>query len=153
MTETAELPELWTKVKLNIPEDAARCLVNMCNRSPQAEICGFITSDFAILPVSNVSDDPSNEFVMDQAEMMRALFQSKIIGTYHSHPSGRPWPSTYDTNHIGFLYAQGCPWDYYIVTNAGVFQYEHRDRQRMEDESGSGEHGGSCDAEQRPDRA
>ncbi|WQY91127.1 capsid maturation protease [Mycobacterium phage Benzema] len=153
MTIELERPEdeqVWTRVPHELPRDAVACLVHMCQQSPKAEICGFITASHAIIPIPNVSSTPEREFVMDQGQMMQVLFRERVIGTYHSHPTGRPWPSAYDTDHIGYLYQQGCPWDYYIVTNAGVFRYEHRDR-RVADDVESGDDGCSRDAGGRPD--
>lgn len=129
--ERPDEQQFWEQVPCRLAEDVQKCLITMCQKSTEAEICGFITSDGAILPVPNVDENPGKGFTMDKQRMVEIITaHNNIVGTYHSHLSGRPWPSSCDTNNIGFLYAQGCPWDYHIVTDAGVFQYEHRDRRR-----------------------
>lgn len=132
-----ERPEdqlFWENVPSKLNDDVVQTLIVMCHKSPAREICGFITSQGVILPIENIADG-SSEFEMDRNRWHEILTSDgvRVVGIYHSHPSGRPWPSTYDTQHFGYLYRQGCQWDYYIVTNGGVFQYEHRDRQQLEE--------------------
>jgi proteasome lid subunit RPN8/RPN11 len=117
----------WTSVPCTLPESTQVYLIGKASASTD-EICGFITRGGSVIPVPNVDPEPSTGFKMDVQTMVGVLADHEIVGVYHSHPSGRAWPSSCDTNKSGYLYAQGCPWDYYIVTDHGVHRYEHKDR-------------------------
>lgn len=97
----------------------------MTKANSAIEICGFILTDGTLAVVTNVDPEPSKGFTMDKDEMM-AIIKGKtaIAATFHSHPSGRHWPSRTDTENMTFLYKQGCPWRYIIVTGEGVFEFE-----------------------------
>ena len=69
------------------------------------EVCGLLfgtpgrIADFA--PAANVADDPATTFEIDPAALFAAHRAARaggpaIIGCYHSHPSGRAWPSPRD---------------------------------------------------------
>jgi len=126
--ESAETLEIWQEIDCDLPQDVKAELTRMAVESPDAEVCGFITEGHHIIPIENVSDSPAYGFEMDQAHMMQVIFGEKIIATYHSHPGGRPWPSVTDSENMGFLYAQGCPWRYLIIVGAGVYEFRHKDR-------------------------
>jgi len=116
----------WREVKHDLPEAICAALIEMAKASSGAEICGFILSDGTLATVDNVDPNPSKGFEMDKTQMMSIINGKKpIAATYHSHPSGRKWPSQIDTENMSFLYKQGCPWRYIIVTAEGVFEFEH----------------------------
>lgn len=115
----------WREVKHDIPQEICDKLVEMVNAAEGLEICGFILDDGTIASVDNIDDNPARGFSMDQSQMISIIKGKKgIAATYHSHPSGRKWPSTTDTEQMMFLYQQGCPWRYIIVTAEGVFEFE-----------------------------
>jgi proteasome lid subunit RPN8/RPN11 len=69
------------------------------------EICGLLLGEEgridAILPAANVAPDPARHFELDPAVLLRAHRAARaggprIVGHYHSHPSGHPVPSTTD---------------------------------------------------------
>lgn len=69
------------------------------------EICGLLLgSDDAIADVCacrNVHSAPATRFELDPAALFAALRRARaggpqVIGHYHSHPSGRAWPSRTD---------------------------------------------------------
>lgn len=69
------------------------------------EICGLLFGEErridAILPGANIAADPTRHFELDPAMLLRAHRAArgggpKVIGHYHSHPSGQPVPSATD---------------------------------------------------------
>ena len=92
-------------------------------QNPAFEVCGFITESGLILDVENVSSDPKNSFFMspnEQYELMRR-HNGHILGIWHTHPSGIPYPSEHDEQ--GVLYGMSSEWWYWIVTTEHVYQY------------------------------
>jgi desampylase len=72
---------------------------------PDREICGLLFgSDGAITeatPARNVAADPSRRFEIDPAALLAAHRAARaggprLIGSYHSHPSGEATPSACD---------------------------------------------------------
>lgn len=73
--------------------------------SPDAEICGLLfgTADVidAAQPAQNVAADPGRRFELDPAVLFAAIRAERaggprLVGYYHSHPSGDPVPSACD---------------------------------------------------------
>jgi proteasome lid subunit RPN8/RPN11 len=69
------------------------------------EICGLLLGEAgridAILPAANVAADPARHFELDPAVLLAAHRAAraggpKIVGHYHSHPSGVAEPSATD---------------------------------------------------------
>lgn len=127
--ESLQTFTIWRQVEHDLPGSITEELVSLAIASEHEEVCGFILDDGSIVSIANVDPNPSKGFEMDKDEMMRIIKgKKKIHATYHSHPSGREWPSEADGQHMSFLYRQGCPWRYLIVTKNGVFEFEHKDR-------------------------
>jgi proteasome lid subunit RPN8/RPN11 len=119
---------VWQNVPCDIPLKVKERLLSFAKEESN-EVCGFVLVDETVVPVTNVSSTPAKDFDMDMDEMMKVIHGPvKISAAYHTHPSGKPWPSEKDTQRVKFLYQQGCPWRYLIVTKEGVFEYEHEDR-------------------------
>lgn len=74
--------------------------------SPDAEICGLLLGRDpgrieAIRPAANVAATPGTRFEIDPAVLFAALREERgggqrLLGHYHSHPSGRAEPSPRD---------------------------------------------------------
>lgn len=69
------------------------------------EICGLLLGGEgridAILPAANVAADPTRHFELDPAVLLGAHRAARaggprVVGHYHSHPSGYPVPSATD---------------------------------------------------------
>ncbi|EZP51501.1 M67 family metallopeptidase [Sphingomonas sp. RIT328] len=82
--------------------DRIRCEAAAC---PDAEVCGLLFGDdaaiTAIRPCRNVAADPARWFEIDPAALLAAHRAARgggprLIGHYHSHPSGIARPSPRD---------------------------------------------------------
>ncbi|MGN6356069.1 MAG: Mov34/MPN/PAD-1 family protein [Novosphingobium sp.] len=74
-----------------------------------AECCGLLLGNEAIeraAPAANVAVDPLRQFEIDPQALISAHRAArgggpKVLGYYHSHPSGHPAPSATDCEHAG----------------------------------------------------
>lgn len=116
----------WTRlVRCSLPEETRKALKLRASRHRTLEICGFIIDESEIYPISNVAQIPGAHFIMEDREMRAAarVYQERITGIYHSHPSGRPWLSPTDEKGVADIYRAGCPWRYFVVTASAVTEY------------------------------
>ncbi|MBZ0303278.1 MAG: M67 family metallopeptidase [Anaerolineae bacterium] len=70
------------------------------------EACGLVAGQEAgradlVIPIPNKAADPRHYFEMEQAALVRAMFDIEqrglaLTGIYHSHPHGDPIPSQTD---------------------------------------------------------
>jgi hypothetical protein len=76
----------------------------LCLREFPNEACAYIVND-KIYPVRNVSDIPTETFVVDPIDRIRAESMGHVSGFLHSHPatpeqaSWRKWPTYWPTSH------------------------------------------------------
>jgi desampylase len=72
--------------------------------SPDAEICGLLIGEDQIeriVPARNVANDPRRHFEIDPITLFAVIRAEragggKLLGYYHSHPSGPATPSAND---------------------------------------------------------
>lgn len=116
----------WKREKLSISESLAATLVTLAADSDE-EVCGFIIDDDRVQPIQNTAKNPAHSWRMDHESMMACVneYGNRIRAIFHSHPNNRDWPSVQDEAGISFLYKQGCPWAYLIVTSHGVSQFAY----------------------------
>lgn len=70
------------------------------------EACGLIVSDNGTekwIPCENVSEDPEEEFVINNEQFVRAQLDYDILKIVHSHPDGSAEPSEHDKKACKFL--------------------------------------------------
>lgn len=103
-----------------MPFPTATNLVAEAELNPHAEVCGFITYDWTIVPIRNVALRPARAFEMDEDELLALMRRTngRLLGIYHTHPGGSPMPS--DTDET-FCYANY--YRYFIVTATGVYEW------------------------------
>lgn len=82
------------------PELLARLLAEAA-ASPDREICGLLFDDGTAQPATNVAPNPATTFEIDPAALFAAHRAQRsggprLIGPYHSHPSGQAVPSACD---------------------------------------------------------
>lgn len=74
-----------------------------------AECCGLLLGGETIeraVPAANVAADPLRHFEIDPQALISAHRAARgggprVLGYYHSHPSGHPVPSATDCAHAG----------------------------------------------------
>ena len=85
---------------IELPRTAINRLLAAAQSSPGMEVCGFVVRDgdgCTVVPVRNVSSDPTRRFEMEPAGMVEAFRHARddgeeILAIYHSHPAGPPVP-------------------------------------------------------------
>jgi desampylase len=94
---------------VTISSALAAQIVARTGQSPEVEVCGLLLGAPGrvddIVPVANVATDPSMSFEVDPAALFPLLKAArmggaKIVGSYHSHPSGLAEPSATDAAMI-----------------------------------------------------
>lgn len=111
--------------QLPLPYDLRYDLIRAAHTSPFAEVCGFITSRMKPFFVLNTADDPRNNFHMSLPNLRRAVeliaaAGDEILGVFHSHPGGSPYPSERD---LAGWPNSDLNWRYFIVTPDNVYEY------------------------------
>lgn len=93
----------------------------------ETEICGIISTSWAVYPIRNMAASPVQQFLLDKKLFRESLEQicavgEKILGIFHTHPSGHISPSARDI--------QGWPnrdlnWRYFIATTTEVAEFKY----------------------------
>lgn len=65
---------------------------------PEEERCGYVLDDWSIVLVRNVAENPVREFQFDPEQQYRIVkaLRPRILGMFHTHPSGSHRPSQRD---------------------------------------------------------
>jgi proteasome lid subunit RPN8/RPN11 len=90
------------------------------------EKCGFLTLEEEIVRVQNSHLKPHANFYMEEEDAKNAIdyiyndLGTEILGIYHTHPNGYPWPTPRDI--------RGWPnpalkWRYWLVTRGTVTEW------------------------------
>ncbi|WP_176495804.1 Mov34/MPN/PAD-1 family protein [Sphingomonas sp. HMP6] len=102
-------------------------LLNEAERSPEHEVCGLLFGTPArieqALRCCNVAPDPRSAFEIDPVQLIAAHKAERrggprIVGCYHSHPSGPPLPSARDA---AAAMTDGAIWLIIARREAGFF--------------------------------
>jgi proteasome lid subunit RPN8/RPN11 len=94
---------------------------------PRIEACGLLIGEITpagdwmadeALPLRNTRNS-SVRFEFDSAELLEydMRYGERIVGVYHSHPGGPPYPSGIDTGNMENL--QDSPWVWLIASFTG----------------------------------
>lgn len=112
------------------PGLTAEILAAAARAHPQ-EACGLVIGTGSrvekVVHAQNVAADPLTGFEVDPATLLRAHREARasgwaVIGSYHSHPNGRPEPSAVDaarTNRAGEIWL--------IAANGSVRAFRSRE--------------------------
>ncbi|AEL97928.1 tail protein [Mycobacterium phage Patience] len=91
------------------------------------ERCGFISKhEQNIYPVHNAHEFASMNFYMDEDDAVEAIRNiydrdhDEIMGIYHTHPNGYPWPSPRDI--LGWPKVE-LGWRYFLVSRGNVTEW------------------------------
>jgi proteasome lid subunit RPN8/RPN11 len=106
--------------------DIQTILRDAASANYKKEICGLITERGKIWPIANVHESPRANFFFDKDNFIEAVdgiaFQKdKIIGIWHTHPNGQPWPSPRDL--VGWP-NPALGWRYWIATPKEVLEWK-----------------------------
>lgn len=96
-------------------------------KRPRIEACGLLIGEITpagdwiahqALPLRNTRNS-SVRFEFDAAELLEydMTYGERIVGVYHSHPGGPPYPSGIDTGNMENL--QDSPWVWLIASFTG----------------------------------
>ncbi len=97
--------------RIILPRQLVNRILSQAQSSPDAEICGLITSKggrpLRCISVPNVSNQPQHLFAMDPKRQIDALRRMReqgeqLFGIYHSHPHSPAQPSDKDLQQAGY---------------------------------------------------
>lgn len=108
-----------------MPEECARDLVDLARAGMPNEVCGFLLTEWRIEPVRNISASPHRSFAFDPDTLLDYLLtrNEDILGIWHTHPSGRNFPSDADCS-VMTLYPHFRHW---IGTVMDVYEWRMTD--------------------------
>lgn len=120
-------------MELRISRASLDEILSAAAASPDAEICGLLLGQTtargvvvaSVRPCANVAADPRDSFEVDPAALIAVHRAARVgglalIGHYHSHPGGKPVPSTRDA-------AAAEPGSYWIITGGGELRAWYAD--------------------------
>ena len=91
--------------EIHLPRKIANQLLHLAQISPDAEICGLVSSKQGKVshcyPVKNVANHPQQRFLLDASEQITAMAKMRelnedLFAIYHSHPTAPAQPSIHD---------------------------------------------------------
>ena len=118
---------------LEISSAALHRIITTAHADPAREVCGLLFGDDAWIeraePCANVAADPKRTFEIDPAAHFAALRAeraggAKLIGYWHSHPSGDVRPSAADA---AMAAADGKVWLIVAGSEIGVWRADGAD--------------------------
>ena len=110
----------------DLPQKTQNDLIEIC-RGHIRERCGLITTDYEIVGVHNVHENPEFNFYMDHDDFNQSLeyiyqeTQREVLGIWHTHPNNWPWPTPRDI--VGWPDSLIVDWRYFVVTNDNVIEW------------------------------
>ena len=120
----------WRAILVDEPEEplSESAVENLLHKlKPMGhEECGFITNTGWIVSVINSHGDPKHNFYMDEPDAIDAIefiyeADEEIMGIWHTHPNGYPWPSPRDI--VGWP-NRALNWRYFLVSRGDVTEWE-----------------------------
>jgi proteasome lid subunit RPN8/RPN11 len=105
-----------------LTEDQRNWLCRRAFQSAPEEACGFILRDGTIKEIRNNDPYPYKQFRMDSRQLLK-INPVDVIAIWHTHPSGKLYPSDVDQKHMTGLGEAYGNWAYLIVTKDDVAQY------------------------------
>jgi proteasome lid subunit RPN8/RPN11 len=106
-------------------EATKESLMEACGES-SLERCGFIDAENDTWFIPNVHKEPTHNFYMESESVKNVLEEiytdigSSVLGIFHTHPNGVPWPSPRDICGWPDLRLN---WRYFVVTNNEVYEW------------------------------
>lgn len=91
------------------------------------EQCGFIDLNQELWYIPNIHEYPRMNFLMDTevtTKILENIYErdnQSVLGIFHTHPNGVPWPSPRDI--VGWPNTR-LGWRYFIVTGSEVVEWE-----------------------------
>jgi [CysO sulfur-carrier protein]-S-L-cysteine hydrolase len=91
--------------EIHIPRKLANQLLHLAQQSPEAEICGLISSHNGMpdrcYTIDNVAEHPAQRFLLNASQQIAALTEMRergeeLFAIYHSHPTAPAVPSSTD---------------------------------------------------------
>jgi len=94
-----------------LPRHVVNGILTLAQSETEQETCGLISLDkndkMRVIPVNNISTDPSKFFEMDPAETISAMkamreMDAELFAIFHSHPHAPAYPSKTDIEQAGY---------------------------------------------------
>ncbi|MDO8844565.1 MAG: M67 family metallopeptidase [Methylicorpusculum sp.] len=91
--------------EIAIPRKITNQLLHLAQLSPDAEICGLISSYQGMAhqcyPIANAAEHPADKFLMEPGQQINAMQNirekgEELFAIYHSHPKAPAQPSATD---------------------------------------------------------
>ncbi len=91
--------------EIQLPRKLTSQLLHFAQISPDAEICGLVSSKNGVpvhcYPIDNVAEQSHNRFLLDSKQQIATMKQMReqgeeLFAIYHSHPNASASPSPLD---------------------------------------------------------
>lgn len=100
-----------------MPDELVERLVTAALKSVPREICGFVTKEWQLVFMPNVSERDDQFHIDDNALIDFYVSFPSPAGVFHSHPGGKPEPSNTDIDYapVGMRYWIILPYQFEVV--------------------------------------
>lgn len=97
--------------QIQLPRKLVGQLLHFAQQSPNAEICGLVSSKnhvpFHCYPIENVANESRNQFLLDSQQQIAAMKKMRendeeLFAIYHSHPTAAACPSALDLDMANY---------------------------------------------------
>lgn len=97
--------------EIQLPRQLTSQLLHLAQISPDAEICGLVSSKNNVplrcYPVDNIAEQPANRFLLDPKQQIATLKHlrengEELFAIYHSHPTAPACPSELDLQEAAY---------------------------------------------------
>ena len=91
--------------EIHIPRKLTNQLLHLAQLSPDAEVCGLVSSRNGVpdrcYTIDNVAEHPAQRFLLNASQQIAALAEMRdrgeeLFAIYHSHPTAPATPSATD---------------------------------------------------------
>ena len=96
---------------IQLPRKLASQLLHFAQQSPNAEICGLVSSKnqvpFYCYQIENIATESQKQFLLDSKQQITAMKKMRengeeLFAIYHSHPTAAACPSALDLDMANY---------------------------------------------------
>lgn len=114
--------------EIQLPRKLASQLLHLAQISPDAEICGLVSSKNNVpvhcYPIDNIAEQSNHRFLLDVKQQITTMKQMRergeeLFAVYHSHPNAPAYPSPLDLDMASY---ENAPYFIISLNTKGILE-------------------------------